>query len=154
MSKPTKVWALSSGSYSDYEVSVLFTTEEAAEEAAKEASASHYDRYNVEEFILYDGVPEMVTMHTMEFDVLDTNPSSVTSSEAKSVTRYPWQFARNGVPSRRVHVRVRRYPYPQPRTAGRVSGLDLQAVQQAFSDHRARVLDALKDGETPKPVGP
>jgi hypothetical protein len=55
-----KIWAVSSGSYSDYGVHAMFETEELAK-----AVAGYDNYYDVEEFILYDEVPAKVPRYTV-----------------------------------------------------------------------------------------
>lgn len=149
------VWALTSGSYSDYGIEAIFTTEKAALAASK-LKEDEYDwhDYNVESFILYDEVPEEVTLYEMVEVIVDGSPSYVSTTKVTSKTKYPWMFLW-GTPRARPHVRYVRAPVYKGK-AGRleVHGNDKQAVQQAFSDQRGVILDALSKDEKPRQVRP
>lgn len=62
------VWAISTGSYSDYEVHALFATKELAEQA--NGTLREWDRNGVTEFTLYDEMPPALEKLTLccEFD--------------------------------------------------------------------------------------
>jgi len=65
MSKPVKVWAVSSGSYSSYMVHALFTTKKAAKAAiAGEWGPSFYPE--IEKFDLYEEAPPPYVERRME----------------------------------------------------------------------------------------
>lgn len=58
------VWAVSSGEYSDYSVSLLFTTEELAEQHAERMNGQEgYRGHFVEEFQLWDETPPTYTVY-------------------------------------------------------------------------------------------
>jgi hypothetical protein len=65
-----KVFAMSSGSYSDYSIDALFTTRKLAE-AAVTATKESYKGPFVEEFELYDHIPEIVTVYGVIQDLFD-----------------------------------------------------------------------------------
>lgn len=145
MSEQT-VWGLTTGSYSDYQVRALFTTRELAEQAVEAHNAT--DRYSwdgasVEAFTFYDYVPEQVTVWTYVVTIWEkgANKGKVAGEDLRSETDYPWKFHYDETPTRRPQVQFIRAPVHRG-LGGRlvVRGTDEQAVKQAFSDNKARIL--------------
>ena len=136
-----KMWALSSGSYSDYRVKVLFASKKLAEEAvrADNADKESWGESFSEVFEVYDTVPEMVTVHVWQEAIYDDGTTSDFRASAHSHLpwNHYWDYAENGRPK----VRFVRAPMYHNR-GGRleVSGTDEQAVKQAFTDNKARIL--------------
>ena len=76
MSEPVKVWAVSSGSYSDYQVHCLFTTKKAAKAAI--AGEWGYEAPFVEKFLLYEATPPSYVRRRMQLTVgVDGQPVSL-----------------------------------------------------------------------------
>lgn len=74
MSK-TSVWAVSSGSYSDYGVSCVFATEELANQYADRMNVgTGFRDFFVEEFDFYDDLPPMHVVWTAEQHVWKDGP--------------------------------------------------------------------------------
>lgn len=137
----TKVWALTTGSYSDYSIKALFTKKRLAKAAMlvnkADSEAWSYGDENVETFYLYDEVPEPSTTWYYQANLWDDG--TVTEERLTSTTALPWNHWW-GEGTERPHVRYVRAPIHQNR-GGRleVRGSDEQAVKQAFSDNKARI---------------
>jgi hypothetical protein len=141
MSEPTRIYAVTTGSYSDYRVRSLFTSKKLAKTAAEATGKeddSWYSDAEVEEFYLYDHVPEPVTEFYYQAELWDDG--RVTNEHQRSETRLPWTHLW-GVPPKRPDVRYVRAPMYKGK-AGRleVRGSNEQAVKQSFSDNKARIL--------------
>lgn len=143
-----KIWALSSGVYSDYTVHALFTTKELAEQAA-EVHRGHedyrYEEPRVEEFYLYEEIPERVTIYKYQTNIWDDGTE--TDVRQNFETGFPWQHWRAVV---RVRSRYVRAPFHNDR-GGRLEvwGTDEKAVAKTFSDKRAMIMAATDSGVTP-----
>lgn len=135
------VYALAVGAYSDYHIKALFPTEELAEEAVKANKGDDrwHDESRVEAFILYDEIPERITVYRVQEVIWDNGET--TDYRADESTNLPWNqwydFNENGRPE----VRYVRAPVHRNK-GGRleVSGTDQQAVNQAFGDDKAKLL--------------
>jgi hypothetical protein len=130
-----KVFAMSSGEWSDYGIDALFTTRDLAEEAIRAKSAA--DRYVVEEFELYDRIPEKVTLFSVYETLLDDGSTEDFSEDVES--GYPWDnsewFAENG--SDRPTFKSLRAPYLNGRGVRVVvSGRSREKVMKAYHDRK------------------
>jgi hypothetical protein len=139
-----KVYALSAGSYSDYRVLALFPTRKLAKEAAaaERLADSWAHDADVEEFYLYDEVPEHVTVWRIHQDLMDDG----TEGEKRewAITELPWSHYENiEALEKRPVTRFVRAPIHQGR-GGRleVMGLDQTAVRKVFSDRKAEIVAA------------
>lgn len=140
MSGPKIVWAVTSGSYSDYRVRALFEDEA----TAKSVVATQKDHYDwsldgIEGLVFYPAgeVPSQVPCHYMQVEIWDDGHLS--NERAESQNRWDW----DEVEDFPVRPKVRWVRPPiQSDKGGRleVRGRDLQGVQQAFSDCRARII--------------
>jgi hypothetical protein len=141
MSEPTKIYAVTTGSYSDYRVKALFTSKKLAKAAAEATAAdteSWYGDASVETFHIYDEVPEKATAWYYQANLWDDG--TVTEERLTSDTALPWNLLWGEAPAR-PSVRFVRAPIHKNK-GGRleVRGSDEQAVKQAFSDNKARIL--------------
>jgi hypothetical protein len=142
-----RVWSLSSGSYSDYQVLALFTTKKLAEAALVAHQAEEeYPEARVEEFTLYDEVPERATVYLIVSVLWDDGRETASQlwGDSKpgvltSTTKLPWNHWYRGTP--RVKSSFVRAPVYKNQ-GGRLEawGTDEQAVKQAFSDRKARIV--------------
>lgn len=134
------LYALSQGAYSDYHVLALFTSKKLAEQAleAHKADEEWSRDARIEEFDLFDELPEPVTEHYYQVEIWDDG--RVTNENIRQATHLPWNHL-DGTPKPRPHVRWVRAPMYRDQ-GGRleVRGSDEQAVKQAFSDNKARIL--------------
>lgn len=73
-----KAFAISAGSYSDYRVYAVFTTEEEARKAADAAGC------DVEEFPLYDQMPRRIVYH-----VIERFPGQ--EEHVYTLVKFPWE---------------------------------------------------------------
>lgn len=140
-----KVWAITTGAYSDYSVRALFSSKRAAKQAAeannKDEDGWHRDT-EIEVFYLYDEVPVKVTEFFYQVEIWDDG--RVTNERNHATTCLPWNHLW-GLPKARPDVRYVRAPMYRDK-GGRleVRGTDEQAVKQAFSDNKARLLAEAK----------
>lgn len=136
-----RVWALSSGSYSDYTVLAIFETKEDAEAAAAmqgPADDWHSDK-RVEEMSYYPkgGAPKVVRIYDRQAQFWDDG----TVDQERENHRDEWEYdPLHGPASKRPSVRFVRPPI-QKNKGGRleVRGLDKRAVDKAFSENAARI---------------
>ena len=110
-----KVWIVTEGSYSDYRVRAAFTTKEAADAVGGQ----------MEEFVIYDGVPRKVQWHSREL------------IQGREVRRdgldWPWSTEVE------FYAQTRPTFYAFPRGSGfRVSGRNEAEVDKAWQDRLAR----------------
>lgn len=93
-----KIWAVSSGEYSDYRVEAMFETKELAEEVAK------LDAFEVEEYTVYDAVPSKVGQHIIYVSQktsawsMGDDPATVAVDGGwfileRHFERWPWDYA-------------------------------------------------------------
>jgi len=133
------VYAVSQGSYSDYRVEVLFESREQAELIAAENNDYFSDK-RVEEFLLYDEgeMPTKMAEYSLVCEIFDAG--IVQERDPGITVEYPWAFW-SGTPTERPKVRYVRAPIHKDK-GGRleVRGSNKQAVQQAYSDNKARIL--------------
>ncbi len=133
----TKVYAISEGSYSDYRVRAIFKTRKLAEEAiARARTVSRYDDdwNEVEEYDLYDQVPQPITTYRLTQDLWDDGTEG---PEYRTVsTAMPWDW---DVAPRRPEVRFVRAPIHRDK-GGRleVAARTEAAARKAFRDRKAR----------------
>lgn len=129
MSNPKKVWAVSTGEYSDYRVLCVAPTKKAAEAIAEgynEAEASVYSRAEVQE-MLYLTEP---AQPTRELIVAGQEHDAYRSSESLFM-RWPWEYA----PTCRAVV------FGSGKHKGlRVEGTDHERVRKVYSEKRAALL--------------
>jgi len=133
---PRTVWSYSTGSYSAYQVRALFTTKEAAE--AAEYAASTDEEAFVEEFTLYDEVPERVTLYLVR-EWIGVSGETRDHYEVAE-TEFPWSIYAAYDPGGRPTVKYDRTDYGGPGGYLVVWGVDRQAVEQAFGDRRGELL--------------
>jgi hypothetical protein len=140
--KRRKLWALTAGSYSDYQVHALFPTKKLAEagvEAHNKDKEAWIEGAQVETLYLYDEVPEPTTSWKYQAELWDDGLT--TNEYLDSTTALPWNHLRGEAP-KRPKVRYVRAPiYNNKGGRLEVYGSDEQAVKQAFSDNKARIRD-------------
>ena len=144
MSKKT-VYAVSSGTYSDYSVEALFTTKKLADEHL----AALGDREaSVETFLLFDAPPQRATVYSMNARIL---PDGEVVSENRRgpvnevQERIVWEYGDfDGRPKPIMEARTLHAPYAGKDWIVRVKGTDRKRVEKAFHDRvaeaRARTL--------------
>ena len=141
MSAPKKMWSLSSGHYSDYSVKALFATKKMAEDAVRldKADKDSFNDPYVESFDVHDELPDFVTVYFMTENLWDDGTTSAFRSDA--MTHLPWNHYWDYGKMGRPKVDFIRAPMHNGK-GGRleVRGTDEQAVKQAFSDNKARIL--------------
>ncbi len=130
-----KVFAMSSGSYSDYSVDALFTTRELAEAAVVATKKEDYSEPFVEEFELYDHLPDKVTVFVASQDLLDDGRFGEIEEESES--GYEWEdaerYAEHG--SSRPKFAFYRAPRYESKGGGlRIEGRDRDSVMKAYHD--------------------
>lgn len=138
--RPTTVWGLTRGSYSDYRICAIFERKEDAEAAlnVRDARIGWGGGEDVEEFSFYPagGSPLTVTTHhwTGEFTDAGDEPRRNKAVEVE------WEYNRSDPSGPRPSVRFVRAPIHRDK-GGRleVRGTDLLAVQHAWSDNVARI---------------
>lgn len=133
-----KMWAVSSGSYSSYEVCALFRSEAEAEKAADTAGRDGFNGCFVEEFDVYDEAPEPVVVHYMRAAVYE---SGATGDVVEFGRRFmPWDV--DDTMSTRPEVEVMELVKVDAKRSAVVTaeGTDIQAVRQAFGDAKAQWL--------------
>jgi hypothetical protein len=130
------VWAITSGSYSDYRVLALFATKAAAEAQMRRPSppGSWTEPDDLAAFLLYeaDDEPRQVTTYERQIEIWDDG----TTSNPRESVRTEWEFdTMHGRPSKRPQVRFVRAPVHKGK-GGRleVRGSDKSAVDKAYSD--------------------
>lgn len=132
------IWAVSSGSYSDYRVHAAFATEEQAETAAVKAekAETYMGGYFVEELPWYPKGenPEPITVHRMSAVLWDNgthNAPTYTLDDAKMEFQH-YQFV---PPPRRAHIRQVRAPeYKEKGARLEVSARTETMVRKAMND--------------------
>lgn len=136
----TTVWAVTSGSYSDYRVKALFPTEELANLAIANAPP-YWNGYDVEAFELFDELPANIAIYERMATIWDDG--EVLNHDHVPILRVEaaWDLT---YPDRAVPVRWRwvRAPVHEQRDGGRllVFGIDEERVMRVFSDKRAEIL--------------
>ena len=155
MTATGKVWALSSGSYSDYRVLAVYPTKKEAEAAAEILNTSGGYEFFAEALPTFTGEPQRIVIYGLHCDIRDDGRRKVgdiwTSSGAHAepeqvADRVEWDV--NPLyPERLRRVSVRWVRYIAD-WGGRleVYGTDAEAVRKAFGDNRAALLadDALR----------
>lgn len=154
MTATGKVWALSSGSYSDYRVLAVYPTRKEAEAAAKIMNASDDYGFFAEALPTFTGEPQRVVIYGLHCNIRDDDRRKVdniwTSSGAYAepeqvADRVEWDV--NPLyPERLRRVLVRWVRTHQGGGRLAVYGTDAEAVRKAFGDNRAALLadDALR----------
>ena len=145
----TKVYAVTEGSYSDYRVKCLFTTEALAEAhvARLRGDREWSDDPSVEVFLLFDVNPSQATVYSRNARV---RPDGTVTSFNRGVDieqeRVEWEYGGwNGIAAPIMEART--YCPPVDNGEGfrvQVSGTDKAKVDKAFQDRiaeaKARVL--------------
>lgn len=138
-----KMYAISSGDYSDYGVAVLVETKEEAEKLCAKMNGftdGGYHGYNVEEFDVADSSAERTLVLSMQEVLLDDGGTQ----DAYEVTQPYWPWEEDQVAVRWRWVRA---PYIRDK-GGRLeaSGTDHDLVRKVFADKKAALQsdDALR----------
>lgn len=139
-SKEKRVWAVSSGSYSDYRVHAVFSSEEAADAVcAAENRGSSYGDYGVEEYVLYDKAPERFVEYTV---TVGRRPEDRFGDPTSAIDGgfYLWESERLVWPweastSKNMRPTATRYG----RDGITVRGRDAESVRKTVHDAIARV---------------
>lgn len=138
MAAPTTLYAVTSGSYSDYRVEVLFTTRELAEQhlaARKTGRDGWYDTdVSIEEFVLLDRPPERHTVITRSGRV---SPDGDVVNDHTS-TEVEWEYGHIYGPAKPL-MGARTYTAPAWPGAINVEvrGTSKGRVEKAFQDRMA-----------------
>lgn len=129
-----KVFTLSDGSYSDYRIEALFTTRKLAE-AAVTATKNSYSEPFVEEFELYDHIPEKVTVFGVSQSLLDDGRSGDANewTEAGHEWEDAERYAEKGS-TRPKFAFVRAPCYDGKGGRLMISGCNHDSVMKAFHD--------------------
>ena len=157
MTATGKVWALSSGSYSDYRVLSVYPTKKEAEAAAEILNTSAGYEFFAEALPTFTGEPQRVVIYGLHCNIWDDGRRKVDNIWASSgayaepeqvADRVEWDVDPL-YPERVRRVSVRWVRAPIHRGLGgrlEVYGTDSEAVRKAFGDNRAALLadDALR----------
>lgn len=138
-----KIWAVSSGSYSDYRVHALFETEQGAEDAAREANANEgYEDHFTEEFTFYPKgeSPEPFIIWEASIELYDDGSYGavkVTSDGPKMDFQHY-----KAPPKNRPRIRQVRAPYLKGKGArldvtGRTDTMVRKVVNDRLAEHKA-----------------
>lgn len=139
-----KIWAVSSGSYSDYRVHALFESEVVAEAVATTANGlENYDDHFVEGFQFYakDEIPEPLVVYRGTIELFDDGtygPIKVTSDGPK----FAFQHYMTVPPPRRPHIRQVRAPMYQNKGArlevsARTDTMVRKVINDRLMEHKA-----------------
>lgn len=136
------LWAVSTGSYSDYNVKGLFPTKDLAERAAVElstvADSWHSDAF-VESFLLWseDDMPEVITYYRVQQTWWDDN--RIAEEREDIYTEYELALLWPVPSGDRPHVRWVRAPMHNGK-GGRIeiTGRSLEGCRKVLSEWRAR----------------
>lgn len=141
-----KVWAVSTGSYSDYHVLCVCRSREAAEAVAEKLAAEDGGWYRdafVESLVMVDATVQPTLVLHLDCNLFDDGGVSETYERVSST----WPFGPDSDKAVRVGWRWVRAPIHRGR-GGRLEvwGTDHKRVRKAFSDRRAeiRATDALR----------
>lgn len=138
-----KMYAISSGDYSDYRVAVLVETKEEAEKLCEKMNrftGGFYPAYRVEEYDVADSSAERMVILLMQEVLLDGGGTREAREDASP--DWPWDVDQVAVKWRWV-----RAPYLRGQ-GGRleVSGADHELVRKVFAEKKAALQsdDALR----------
>jgi hypothetical protein len=133
------IYAISSGSYSDYRVLAVFSSKKVAQETLRRWNGTNdsWSSGQVEEFPFYDAVPEPETVFSMIQELWDDGTEGRLNERAH--TDMPFDRLFDVPPKGRPSVRFVRAPVHQGK-GGRleVRGTDIKKVQKAFRDRKAQ----------------
>lgn len=137
MAELKKMWAISSGSYSDYRVDAVCESKEIAEAVAAKMNlleSRGYDEYGVEELPVLDESIHRVIVHHMNVEIRDAGG---TGSERQWDTPV-WSFDEDAVEVAWRWVRAPMYNGK----AGRLDvwGTDRERVRKVLGDQRAMLM--------------
>lgn len=138
MTEPKTMWAISSGSYSDYRVTAVCESKEIAEATVAKMNLlegnSSYDEYGIEELPVLDESIHRVIIHHMNVEIRDAGG---TGAERQWNTPV-WSFDEEAV---EVAWRWIRAPMYNGK-AGRLDvwGTDQERVRKVLGDQRAMLM--------------
>jgi hypothetical protein len=142
-SHPTIIYSLSEGEYSDYRVLALFTTRALADQAREahieEAEHAYMDELKVEEFALYESVPEPVIHYEITENIWRNGTE--TNYDETMKTRRPWMSTYPPITDR-PHAECRVLTGPHREKEGwhlEVRGTNLEKVRKAFQDRKMKL---------------
>ncbi|UDL15452.1 hypothetical protein SEA_PEPE25_77 [Microbacterium phage Pepe25] len=140
MAEQKSAWAISSGDYSDYQVSAICESKEIAEAVAAKMNLlegkgpGYYGGYEVEEIPLVDESIHRVTVYRMHVEIFDAGGTR----EERHWGTQKWSFEPDAP---EVAWRWVRAPYIAAR-GGRLEvwGTDRERVRKVFGDQRAMLM--------------
>jgi len=131
------MWAVTSGSYSDYHVLCVCDSEARAKRIAATPTGG-YPSYDVQTIPYRDDDPQQIVIHGLECEVWDDG----TATEQRTSIEVEWDFDMLW-PERNVRSISRWVRAPVHKNHGgrlEVHGNDLEAVRHSFSDLRAQLM--------------
>lgn len=132
-----KMYVISSGSYSSYQVHCVCPTKEDAEEIVAKANIdrSDYSKYGVEELAVFDRTVERVVVLRLEIDIQDSD----TEHDACEMTTVLWPFDSFDEVSPVAWRWSRRFVHGEKGGRLEVWGADHERVRKTYGEMRVRL---------------